>query len=62
MKRPNLDPNTVIALVGLVALAVGLCIGLPPVALIGPGAAFAVSGSLLMIYAVLPDRSGGTPQ
>lgn len=59
MKRPAIDTNTALALVGLVALAIGLGIGLPPLALWGPGAAFAVPGSLLIIYAVLPDRSGG---
>lgn len=62
MKRPSVDTNTVLALVGLVALSVGLAIGLPPVALYGPGAAFAVPGVLLIAYAVLPDRSGGTTQ
>lgn len=59
MKRPAIDPNTALALVGLVALALGLAIGLPPVALFGPGAALAVPGSLLIVYAVLPDRAGG---
>lgn len=59
MKRPSIDPNTALALVGLLALALGLCIGLPPVALLGPGAALAVPGCLLIVYAVLPDRSGG---
>lgn len=61
MKRPSMDQNTVLALLGLFALALGLGIGLPPVALLGPGAALAVPGVLLIVYAVLPDRSGGTP-
>jgi len=61
MKRPSIDPNTALALVGLVGLALGLCIGLPPVALLGPGAALAVPGFLLIVYAVLPDRADGGP-
>lgn len=59
MKRPAVDTNTALALLGLLALALGLCIGLPPVALLGPGAALAVPGALLIVYAVLPDRAGG---
>lgn len=63
MKRSTLDTDTILALVGLVALAVGLLVGLPPIALLGPGAALAVPGALLILYAVLPDRpSGGTAQ
>lgn len=54
MKRVALDPNTALALAGLVALAIGL-------ALIYPPAAFVVVGVLLIAYAVLPDRSTGGP-
>ena len=61
MKRPTIDLDTALALVGLAALAVGLLVGLPPIALIGPGAALAVPGALLILYAVLPDRSAGGP-
>lgn len=57
MKRPTGD--TAIAIAGLIALSLGLAIGLPPVALYGPGAALAVPGLLLILYAVLPDRSSG---
>lgn len=59
MKRQPIDPNTALALVGLLALAVGLAIGLPPLSLWGPGAGLAVPGALLILYAILPDRSGG---
>lgn len=59
MKRPAIDSNSALALVGLVGLALGLLIGLPPVGLVGPGAAFAVPSSLLIVYAILPDRAGG---
>lgn len=63
MKRPRIDTDTALALGGLVALAIGLLVGLPPIALLGPGAALAVPGALLILYAVLPDRStGGTPE
>lgn len=61
MKRPTVDPNTALALAGLVLLALGLAIGLPPIALLGPGAALAVPGALLIVYAVLPDRAEGGP-
>ena len=50
-------PDRVIALVGLALLAAGLAIGLPPVGLLGPGAALAVPGGLLIAYAVLPDQT-----
>lgn len=56
MKR-RLDPDTLLALLGLALVSLGLAIGLPPVALYGPGAALAVPGFLVLIYAVLPDRS-----
>lgn len=59
MKRP--DANTLLAIIGLVALSIGLGIGLPPLALFGPGAALAVPGGLLILYAVLPDHGGSTP-
>lgn len=61
MKRPAVDPNTVLALVGLFALSIGLAIGLPPIAFLGPGAALAVPGCLLIAYAVMPDRAEGGP-
>lgn len=54
MKRVSVDSNTVLALAGLIALALGL-------ALIYPPAAFVVVGSLLIVYAILPDRSAGGP-
>lgn len=56
MKRPAVDQNTALALVGLGALAVGL-------ALIYLPAAFVVIGGLLIAYAILPDRppEGPTP-
>ncbi len=60
MKRPTIDPDTALALAGLISLALGLLIGLPPVSLWGPGAALAVPGALLILYAVMPDR-GTTP-
>jgi hypothetical protein len=50
MKRPTLDQNTVLALIGLAALAVGL-------ALIYLPAAFVVVGGLLIVYAILPDQT-----
>jgi hypothetical protein len=61
MKRPKIDPNTLLAGIGLVLLSLGLAVGLPPAALYGPGAALAVPGCLLIVYAVLPDRTGGPP-
>lgn len=58
MKRPNVDPNTALALIGLIALAIGL-------ALIYPPAAFVAVGGLLLVYAILPDQTqtpgGPTP-
>lgn len=54
MKRPAVDPNTAFALVGLVSLAIGL-------ALIYLPSAFVAVGLLLILYAVLPDRSPGGP-
>lgn len=54
MKRLTVDPNTALALAGLIALAIG-------VALIFPPAAFVVVGALLILYAILPDRSTGGP-
>lgn len=61
MKRPAIDLNTALAICGLVALAIGLSIGLPPLSLWGPGAGLAVPGALLILYAILPDRSTGGP-
>ena len=55
MKTPAVDQNTLLALVGLAALAVGL-------ALIYVPAAFAVVGGLLIIYAILPDQTQGGPE
>ena len=55
MKRVTVDPNTALALAGLVVLALGL-------ALIFLPAAFVAVGVLLILYAILPDRTpGGTP-
>lgn len=54
MKRPNIDANTALALLGLTALAVGLGLIFLP-------AAFVAVGVLLIVYAVMPDRSGGAP-
>lgn len=56
MKRPTLDQNTTLALIGLIALAIGA-------ALIFLPAAFVVVGGLLILYAILPDQTpGGPPQ
>lgn len=49
---PAFDANTILALVGLAVLSVGLALVFLP-------AAFVVAGGLLIIYAVLPDRSNG---
>lgn len=54
MKRVTLDPNTALALIGLAVLAIGLALVFPP-------AAFVVVGTLLIVYAVLPDRGSGGP-
>lgn len=54
MKRVAIDSNTALALVGLLSLAVGLASIYPPAALIAVGV-------LLILYAVLPDRSNGGP-
>jgi hypothetical protein len=54
VKRVSIDSNTALALAGLLALAIGL-------ALIYPPAAFVVIGALLILYAILPDRSTGGP-
>ncbi len=54
MKRPAIDLNTALAVIGLVALAIG-------VALIFLPAAFIVTGALLILYAILPDQKGATP-
>jgi hypothetical protein len=40
-------------LVGLVCISIGLAIGLPPLALWGPGAALAVPGGLLLLLAFI---------
>lgn len=61
MKRPAVDTNTLLAILGLLGLALGLFIGLPPISLPGPGAALAVPGCLLIAYAVMPDRAEGGP-
>lgn len=50
--RPTTDRGWALV-VGLIALALGLGIGLPPIALWGPGAALAVPGALLFVLAVL---------
>jgi hypothetical protein len=62
MKRSSIDSNTILAIAGLLALSIGLAIGLPPIALLGPGAALAVPGCLLIAYAVMPDRAEGGPR
>lgn len=49
MKRPHVDQNTVLALVGLCLLAAGL-------ALVSTALALVVVGALLMAYAILPDQ------
>lgn len=54
MKRVAIDPNTILALVGLAVLAIGLALVFLP-------SAFVVVGGLLILYAVLPDRSTGGP-
>jgi hypothetical protein len=54
MKRATVDPNTLLALAGLSALAFGL-------ALIYLPAALCVVGVLLIAYAILPDQKGPTP-
>lgn len=56
MKRPAIDQNTALALIGLIALAIGLALVYLPVALV-------VVGGLLILYAILPDQTpGGPPQ
>jgi len=44
--------------VGLLLLAVGLTIGLPPVALWGPGAGMAVPGAIVFILALIQPPEG----
>ena len=48
-------------LVGLVMLMFGLAIGLPPLALWGPGAAFVVPG-VLFVFLALVTPSEGPPE
>lgn len=50
--RPTTERGRVI-LTGLILLAVGLAIGLPPIALWGPGAGLAVPGALLFGLALV---------
>jgi hypothetical protein len=50
--KPSTDRG-VAMIVGLLLMAVGLAIGLPPLALWGPGAALAVPGTLLFLLAVV---------
>jgi len=50
MKRRAVDVNALLALLGLVALAIGLGMVFLP-------AAFVAVGVLLIVYAVAPDRS-----
>jgi hypothetical protein len=52
MKRPVVDTNTILAVVGLAALAAGLALVYLPASLVTVGA-------LLILYAILPDRSAG---
>jgi hypothetical protein len=54
MKRPMIDHNTALAIVGLAALAVGLALVYLPVA-------FIVTGALFIVYAILPDQTPGGP-
>jgi hypothetical protein len=54
VKRPAVDPNTALALVGLAALAFGIGLVFLP-------AAFVVVGGLLLVYSILPDQTPGGP-
>lgn len=54
MKRPAVDQNTALAVIGLASLAVGA-------ALISLPAAFVVVGALLLVYAILPDQTPRGP-
>lgn len=54
MKRVAVDTNTALALAGIIVLAIGLALVYLP-------AAFVAVGVLLILYAVLPDRSTGGP-
>lgn len=49
--KPTTDRGWAIVL-GLLAIAAGLGIGLPPLALWGPGAALAVPGGLIFALAI----------
>jgi hypothetical protein len=53
MKRLPIDSNTLIAVIGLAALAAGLALVSLPLALV-------VVGALFIVYAVLPDRGGAS--
>lgn len=53
MKRPTVDQNSALALVGTAALAVGLALVYLP-------AAFVAVGVLFILYAILPDQKGPT--
>jgi hypothetical protein len=50
----GVDPNTALALAGLAVFAIGLALVYLP-------AAFIAVGLLLILYAILPDRSTGGP-
>lgn len=43
---------------GLILLAIGLAIGLPPVALWGPGAGLAVPGGIVFVLAAIQPPEG----
>ena len=51
MKALRVDPDTALAIGGLTVLAAGLALVSVPLALI-------VVGTLVLVYAILPDRGG----
>lgn len=56
--RPRTERGRAL-LAGLVMLAFGLAIGLPPLAILGPGVGIAVAGGLVFILAIRtpPDEA-----